>query len=168
MACACVHVQAVARRAGYHPLSSRDSSEKVYATDVYSESPPRKSSSPATKKRFKDDLDADINANMRLRTWLGFGWSCASACGWARRGAMPMGFEPSWSSDRTALCAKQRAPLYATHALVLSILAGRPRGSCRSGSHVLLSCVQVLLGTSYCWTCWSVASKHAGGQGPAR
>ncbi len=39
--------------------------------------------------------------NMRLQTWLGFVWSCASACGWARRSAMPMG-----SSDRTALCAK--------------------------------------------------------------
>ncbi len=106
--------------------------------------------------------------NMRLRTWLGVGWSCASACGWARRGAMPMGFEPSWSSDRTALCARQRAPLYATHALGLSVLAGRPRGSCRSISHVLLSCVLVRLGTSYYWTCRSVAIKHAGGQGPAR
>ena len=107
-------------------------------------------------------------SNMRLRTWLGFGWSCASACGWARRGAMPMGFEPSWSSDRTALCAKQRAPLYATHALVLSILAGRPRGACRSSSHVLLPCILVRLGTLYNWACRSVASKHAGGQGPAR
>jgi hypothetical protein len=28
-----------------------------------------------------------------------------------------VGFEPSESSDRTARCAKQRAPLYATHAL---------------------------------------------------
>jgi hypothetical protein len=62
MACACVHVQAAARRAGYHSPSSRDSPEKVYATDVYSESPPRKSLSPATKKRFKDDLEADIDA----------------------------------------------------------------------------------------------------------
>ena len=62
MACVCVHVQAAARRAGYHSPSSRDSPEKVYATDVYSESPPRKSLSPATKKRFKDDLEAAIDA----------------------------------------------------------------------------------------------------------
>jgi hypothetical protein len=61
MACACLHVQAVARRAGYHSPSSRDSPEKVYATDVYSESPPRKSSSPATKKRIKHELEADID-----------------------------------------------------------------------------------------------------------
>ena len=34
----------------------------MYATDVYSESSQRKSLSPATKKRFKDDLEADIDA----------------------------------------------------------------------------------------------------------
>jgi hypothetical protein len=34
----------------------------VYATDVYSESPPRKSASPWTKKRFKDQLEADIDS----------------------------------------------------------------------------------------------------------
>jgi hypothetical protein len=62
MACACVHVQAVARRAGCHSPSSRDSPEKVYATDIYSDSPPRKSLSPATKQRFKDELEADIDA----------------------------------------------------------------------------------------------------------
>ncbi len=59
MACACLHVQAVARRAGYHSPSSRDSLAVVYATTVYSESPPRKSTSPATEK---DQLKADIDA----------------------------------------------------------------------------------------------------------
>ena len=34
----------------------------MYATDVYSESPPRISLSPATKQRFKDELEADIDA----------------------------------------------------------------------------------------------------------
>jgi hypothetical protein len=61
MACACMHVQAAARRANNHSPSSRDSLEKVYATDVYSESPPRKVLSPATKKSFKDDLEAAID-----------------------------------------------------------------------------------------------------------
>ena len=42
----------------------------------------------------------------------------ATACVGTRCSAMPVGFEPSRSSDRTALCAKQRAPLYATHALL--------------------------------------------------
>ena len=42
----------------------------------------------------------------------------AQACVGTRCSAMPVGFEPSRSSDRTALCAKQRAPLYATHALL--------------------------------------------------
>ncbi len=55
--------------------------------------------------------------NLRLQTWLGYAWSCANACVSTRRGVMQMGFEPSWSSGRTALCAKQRAPSYATHAL---------------------------------------------------
>ena len=36
---------------------------------------------------------------------------------WTRGDAVLVGFEPSMSSDRTALCAKQRAPSYATHAL---------------------------------------------------
>ncbi len=62
MACACVHVQAVARCAGYHSPSSRDSPEKVYATDLYSESPQHKSLSHTTKQRFKDELEADIDA----------------------------------------------------------------------------------------------------------
>ena len=56
------YVQAEARRAGYHTLSSRDSPEKVYANDVYSKSPPRESPSPASMKRFKDQLEADIEA----------------------------------------------------------------------------------------------------------
>jgi hypothetical protein len=30
---------------------------------------------------------------------------------WTRSGVMPMGFEPSRSSDRMALCPKQRAPV---------------------------------------------------------
>ncbi len=34
----------------------------MYATNVYSESPPRKSLSPTTKQRFKDELEADIDA----------------------------------------------------------------------------------------------------------
>ena len=62
MACDSLYVQAEARRAGYHTPSSRDSQEKVYATDVYSESPPRESPSPASMKRFKDQLEADIEA----------------------------------------------------------------------------------------------------------
>ena len=57
-----LYVQAEARRAGYHTPSPRDSPEKVYATDVYSESPPRESPSPASMKRFKDELEADIDA----------------------------------------------------------------------------------------------------------
>ena len=62
MACDSLYVQAEARPAGYHTPSSRDSPEKVYATDVYSESPPRESPSPASMKRFKDQLEADIEA----------------------------------------------------------------------------------------------------------
>ena len=62
MASDSLYVQAEARRAGYHTPSSRDSPEKVYATDVYSESPPRESPSPASMKRFKDQLEADIEA----------------------------------------------------------------------------------------------------------
>ncbi len=61
MQCAGWHTQAVARRVGYHTPSSRDSPEIVYATDVYSESLQRKSASPASKKRFKDQLGADID-----------------------------------------------------------------------------------------------------------
>ena len=60
--------------------------------------------------------------NLRLRTWLGCERFRAStiACVCTQCGAMPVGFEPSRSSGRTALsrCAKQRAPLYATHALL--------------------------------------------------
>ncbi len=52
----------LAQRTGYHSPLSRDSPEKMYATDVFSESPPRKSAPPATKKRFKDQLEADIDA----------------------------------------------------------------------------------------------------------
>ena len=65
MACGCLYVQAEALRARYHTQSSRDSPETVYAsnaTDVYSESPPRESPSPASMKRFKDQLEADIDA----------------------------------------------------------------------------------------------------------
>ena len=58
--------------------------------------------------------------NVRLRTWLGCKRfrASATACVCTRCGAMLVGFEPSRSSDRTALCAKQGAPLYATHAVL--------------------------------------------------
>ena len=52
----------------YHSPSSRESPEKIYASPSYdsdelnSESPPRKSLSPATKKRHNDELEADIDA----------------------------------------------------------------------------------------------------------
>jgi hypothetical protein len=61
MACAYKPVQAVARRAGYHSPSSKDSQEIMYATDVCSESPPRKFAFPLTKQRLKDQLEADID-----------------------------------------------------------------------------------------------------------
>ena len=57
-----LYLQAEALRAGYHTPSSRDSPEKVYATDVHSESPPRKSPSPESMKRFKAELEAEIEA----------------------------------------------------------------------------------------------------------
>ena len=62
----------------------------------------------------------EAKCNLRLRTWLGRKRFLASttACVGTRCGAMQVGFEPSRSSDRTALCAKQWAPLYATHALL--------------------------------------------------
>jgi hypothetical protein len=58
-------------------------------------------------------------SSLRLRTLLGYVrcWASAAASVWTRSRAMPIGFEPSRSSDRTALCAKQRVPLYATNSL---------------------------------------------------
>ena len=64
MSCACFHAQKAAEIAGYHFPSSGDSPEKIYATpsdddrEWYSESPPRKSLSPASKKAFEEELDA--------------------------------------------------------------------------------------------------------------
>ena len=66
MTCACSHVQKAAEIAGYHSQSSGDSDspEKIYATpsdddhEWYSESPPRKSLSPAWTKAFEEELDA--------------------------------------------------------------------------------------------------------------
>ena len=62
MASDSLYLQAEAQRAEYHTPSSRDSPEKVYATDEYSESPPRKSPSPESMKRFKAELEAEIEA----------------------------------------------------------------------------------------------------------
>ncbi len=66
-----------------------------------------------------DDCDVQVECkwtNLRLRTWLGYVrcWASAAASVWTRSCAMPMGLEPSRSSDRTVLCVKQRAPLCAT------------------------------------------------------
>ena len=64
MSCACFYAQKAADIAGYHSPSSGDSPEKIYATpsyddrELYSESPPRKSLSPASKKAFEEELDA--------------------------------------------------------------------------------------------------------------
>ena len=71
MSCACFHAQKAAKLAGYHSPTSGDSPEKNYAIpseeeylsgEWHSESPPRKSLSPATKKRHHDELEADIDA----------------------------------------------------------------------------------------------------------
>ena len=62
MSCACFHAQKAAEIAGYHSPSSGDSPEKIYATpsdddrEWYSESPPRKSLSPAWKKAFEAEI----------------------------------------------------------------------------------------------------------------
>ena len=46
----------------YHSPSSRESPEKIYATpseeEWYSESPPRKSLSPAAVKKFNEEIEA--------------------------------------------------------------------------------------------------------------
>ena len=63
MSCACLHAQKAAEIAGYHSLNSGDSPEKICATpsegdhEWYSESPPRKSLSPAWEKAFEEELD---------------------------------------------------------------------------------------------------------------
>ena len=65
MACACLHAQEAAKLAGYHSPTSRESPEKIYAApseEWYSGSPPRKSLSPATKKRYHEEREADIAA----------------------------------------------------------------------------------------------------------
>ncbi len=61
MACACLHVQELAKLVGYLCPTSRGSQEKIYtypSEEWYSESPPRKSISPATKKQLEADIDA--------------------------------------------------------------------------------------------------------------
>ena len=71
MSCACFYAQKAADIAGYHSPRSGDSPERIYATpskiyattsdedrEWYSESPPRKSMSPASKKAFEEELDA--------------------------------------------------------------------------------------------------------------
>ena len=64
MSCACFHAQKAAEIAGHHSQTSGDSPEKIYAAtseddrEWYSESPPRKSLSPAWKKAFEEELDA--------------------------------------------------------------------------------------------------------------
>jgi hypothetical protein len=56
------------------------------------------------------------------------------------------GFEPNWTSDRKALCAKQLVKLYATHALQglpSSLVVGlvtRFKWPLRSSCHVLHTC----------------------------
>ena len=71
MLCACFHAQKAAKLAGYHFPTSGDSPAKIYATpseeeylsgEWHSESPPRKSLSPAANKRHHDELEADIDA----------------------------------------------------------------------------------------------------------
>ena len=68
MSCACFHAQKAAKLAGYHSPTSGDSPEKIYATpseedcDWHSESPSRKSLSPASKKREHDEFEAEIDA----------------------------------------------------------------------------------------------------------
>ena len=65
MGCTCLHAQEAAKVAGYHSPTSRDSPEKIHASpseEWHSESLPRKSLSPATKKRFHEELEDDIDA----------------------------------------------------------------------------------------------------------
>jgi hypothetical protein len=45
----------------YDSPSSKDVTEVEYATEWYSESPGRLSLSPATKKRYRDLLEADMS-----------------------------------------------------------------------------------------------------------
>jgi hypothetical protein len=64
MARACLLTQETAKLAGYHSPTSWESLEKNYAPpseDWYSESPPRKSLSPTTKKTYHEELEANIN-----------------------------------------------------------------------------------------------------------
>ena len=64
----CLHAQAAAKLAGYHAPTSMESPEKIYATpseeegEWYAESPPRKSLTPATKKREHDEFEAELDA----------------------------------------------------------------------------------------------------------
>ena len=60
MACTSLRKQDAARRAGYYSPTSRESPEIQYATYVYSESPPRKSESPSSRKRFNVQLEAEM------------------------------------------------------------------------------------------------------------
>ena len=71
MSCECFHAQKAAKLAGYHSPTSGDSPEKIYATpseeeylsgDWHSESAPRKSLSPASKKRDHDEFEAELDA----------------------------------------------------------------------------------------------------------
>ncbi len=45
----------------YDSPSSKDVTEVEYATEWYSESPGRPSLSPATKKRYRDQVEADMS-----------------------------------------------------------------------------------------------------------
>ena len=61
---ACIHAQEATRLAGYHSLTSWESPEIQYDSEEwYSESPLRKSLSPATKKRHHEQFEADIAAS---------------------------------------------------------------------------------------------------------
>ena len=73
MSCACFHAQEAAKLAGYRPPTSGDSPEKIYATpseeeleylsgEWHTESPQRKSLSPASKKREHDEFKAEMDA----------------------------------------------------------------------------------------------------------
>ena len=71
MSCACFHAQKATKLAGYHSPTSRDRPgenlcnplrRRVLLGEWHSESPLRKSLSPASKKRDHDEFEAEIDA----------------------------------------------------------------------------------------------------------
>ena len=122
-------------------------------------------------------MGRNFNNNLRLRTWLGCERfrASATACVGTRCGAMPVGFEPSRSSDRTALCAKQRAPLYASDSrravaappsrrVELETHSTMPRG--QRSSVELLKVRGLGLFYHWHWTCFG-RHPHEDGEVPA-